>query len=39
MIRLLWGYVRDEQLFLDLRTIRDDEVGIVGDAIKKGVRG
>ena len=33
------GYVRDEQLFLDLRTIRDDEVRIVGDAIQKGVRG
>ena len=33
------GYVRDDRLFLDLRTIRDDEVGIVGDAIKKGARG
>lgn len=33
------GYVRDDQLFLDLRTIRDDEVRIVGDAIKKGVLG
>ncbi len=33
------GYVREEQLFLDLRTIRDDEVSVVGDAVKKGVRG
>ena len=33
------GYVRDDRLFLDLRTIRDDEVGIVGDATKKGARG
>lgn len=31
-------YVRDDQLFLDLRTIRDDEVGIVGDAVKQGAR-
>lgn len=30
-------YVRDDQLFLDLRTIKDDEVSIVGDAVKKGV--
>ena len=33
------GYMRDDQLFLDLRTIRDDEVSIVGNAIKKGARG
>ena len=32
-------YVRDNQLFLDLRTIRDDEVSIVGDAVKTGAQG
>ena len=32
-------YVRGDQLFLDLRTIRDDEVSIVGDAVQKGARG
>lgn len=32
-------YVRDDQLFLDLRTIGDEEVGLVGDAIKQGVQG
>lgn len=31
-------YVRGDQLFLDLRTIRDDEVGIMGDAIKRGAQ-
>ncbi len=33
------GYVRDNRLFLDVRTIRDDEVCIVGDALRKGARG
>ena len=28
-------YVRGDQLFLDLRTIRDDEVSIVGDAVRR----
>ena len=32
-------YVRDNRLFLDLRTIRDDEVSIVGDAVKIGAQG
>ena len=32
-------YVRDNRLFLDLRTIRDDEVRIVGDAVKIGAQG
>ncbi len=32
-------YVRDGQLFLDLRTMGDDEVSIVGDAVKQGVQG
>ena len=32
-------YVRDDQLFLDLRTIGVDEVSIVGDAVKQGVQG
>ena len=32
-------YVRGAQLFLDLRTISDDEVSIVGDAVQKGARG
>ena len=32
-------YVRDNRLFLDLRTIRDGEVSIVGDAVKIGAQG
>ncbi len=32
-------YVRDDHLFLDLRTIRDDEVRIVRDAVKIGAQG
>ena len=32
-------YVRDDHLFLDLRTIRDDEVRIVSDAVKIGAQG
>ncbi len=32
-------YVRDDQLFLDLRTVGDGEVGIVGDAVKQGAQG
>ena len=33
------GYVRDNRLVLDVRTLSDDEVDMVGDAIKKGARG
>ena len=33
------GYVRDDRLFLDLRTVRSDELKIVGNAIREGAMG
>ena len=33
------GYVRDDRLFLDLRTIRNDELKVVADAVQGGGKG
>ena len=32
------GYVRDDRLFLDLRTVRGDEIGPMAEAIRWAVR-
>jgi L-seryl-tRNA(Ser) seleniumtransferase len=32
------GYVREERVYLDVRTVREDEIKVVAEAVKKAVK-